>query len=306
MRRVMRFGPLSIYLSIYLSISLSLYIYNMYIHIICITYIMNIMIRTSDDLLQRPRPGHRRPHVVLLSLLLLLILLLLLLLLLVTLLLLLLLLLVVLLLLSSILLPLLLLLLSLLGRPPGRRTWIAGRRQDATPSVWRAGSIREFREPGVLLFPAQFLRTFCGELRRLTPFSSNMAKGYCGDMRRRRIHAKTAQKISKSWPVVFPRLDALYAGRLGHRERQLEIWNMLRMTHEELGKGRMGSALMGSLHFFLFDRRAFWVLPLTYFSLPKKARAYLLPQSAKNQYFCSDPISLDPIGPQRSAIGAAG
>ena len=44
----------------------------------------------------------------------------------------------------------------------------------------------------------------------------------------------------------------------------------------------MGSALMGSLQFLCFlDRGTFWVLPLTYFYLPKSARAYLFPQSLK-------------------------
>ena len=47
------------------------------------------------------------------------------------------------------------------------------------------------------------------------------------------------------------------------------------------------------------DRGTFWVLPLTYFYLPKSARAYLFPQSVKNHYFCSGPISVDPICPQR-------
>ena len=56
------------------------------------------------------------------------------------------------------------------------------------------------------------------------------------------------------------------------------------------GKGQMGSALMGSL-----QMSCFWVLPLTYVYLPKSARAYLFPQSAKTHYFCSCPVSADPI-----------
>ena len=47
-----------------------------------------------------------------------------------------------------------------------------------------------------------------------------------------------------------------------------------------LGKGQMGSALTGSLQIScLFDRGTFWALPLTYFCIPKSARAYLFPQS---------------------------
>ena len=40
--------------------------------------------------------------------------------------------------------------------------------------------------------------------------------------------------------------------------------------------------------------------PLTYFYLPKSARAYLFPQFVKIHYFCSGPISVDPICPQPS------
>ena len=48
----------------------------------------------------------------------------------------------------------------------------------------------------------------------------------------------------------------------------------------------------------IFDRGTFWVLPLTYFYLPKSARAHLFPQSVKIHYLCSGPISVDPISPQ--------
>ena len=47
-----------------------------------------------------------------------------------------------------------------------------------------------------------------------------------------------------------------------------------------------------------FDRGAFWVLPLTFFYLSKSATAYLFPQPVKIPYFCSGPISVDPICPQ--------
>ena len=45
-------------------------------------------------------------------------------------------------------------------------------------------------------------------------------------------------------------------------------------------------------NFVLFDRGAFWVLPLAYSYLAKSARAYLFPQSVKIHYFCSGPISV--------------
>ena len=51
------------------------------------------------------------------------------------------------------------------------------------------------------------------------------------------------------------------------------------------GKGQMGSALIGSLQIScFFDGGTFWVLPLTYYYLPKSARAYLFPQSVKSHY----------------------
>ena len=50
--------------------------------------------------------------------------------------------------------------------------------------------------------------------------------------------------------------------------------------------------------FSFLHRGTFWVLPLAYFYIPKSARAYLFPQSVKIHYFCSGPISVDPICPQ--------
>ena len=70
-------------------------------------------------------------------------------------------------------------------------------------------------------------------------------------------------------------------------------------TGVSIGKGHMGSALMGSLRILvLFDRGTFWVLLLTYFYITKSAGVYLFPQSVKNVCFCSGPISVDPICPQ--------
>ena len=70
-------------------------------------------------------------------------------------------------------------------------------------------------------------------------------------------------------------------------------------------KGTDGvSALMGSLQMSCFLSGTCWVFPLTYFYRPKGARAYLYPQSVKINYFCSGPISVDPICPQpRRALG---
>ena len=63
--------------------------------------------------------------------------------------------------------------------------------------------------------------------------------------------------------------------------------------------GQMGSVLTGSLRFSCcLNRGTSWVLPLTYLYLPKSAGAYLFPQSVIMHYFCSGPISVDPICPQ--------
>ena len=64
-------------------------------------------------------------------------------------------------------------------------------------------------------------------------------------------------------------------------------------------KGPVGSALTGSLRISCFMTEGlFGVLMLSYFYLPKSARAYLFPQSVKINYFCSSPISVDHICPQ--------
>ena len=71
-------------------------------------------------------------------------------------------------------------------------------------------------------------------------------------------------------------------------------------TRACLGEGRMNgvSTNGATVNFMFFDRGTFRVLPLTYFYLPKSARAYLFPQSVKIHDFCSGPISVDTIYPQ--------
>ena len=69
-------------------------------------------------------------------------------------------------------------------------------------------------------------------------------------------------------------------------------------------KGTAGVSTNGiAANLMFFDRGTFWVLQLTYLYLPKSARAYLFPQSVKNSYLCSGPISVDPICPQPSDRG---
>ena len=61
-------------------------------------------------------------------------------------------------------------------------------------------------------------------------------------------------------------------------------------------KGTNGVSTNGvtAFSFRFFDGETFWALPLTYFYLPKSARACLLPQSVKIQYSCSGPVSVAP------------
>ena len=63
------------------------------------------------------------------------------------------------------------------------------------------------------------------------------------------------------------------------------------------GKGRMGSALKGSLQISSFVTDLLGT-PVNLFYIPKSARAYLFPQRVKMYYFCSCPISVDPMCPQ--------
>ena len=78
-----------------------------------------------------------------------------------------------------------------------------------------------------------------------------------------------------------------------------------RLSAEEISrKGTNGISTNGvTANFIFFERGTIWVLLLTYFYLPKSARAYLFPHSVKIHYFCSGPISVDPICPQPNLGG---
>ena len=55
-------------------------------------------------------------------------------------------------------------------------------------------------------------------------------------------------------------------------------------------KGTNGVSTNGvTANLMFFDRGTFWVVPLTYFYLPKSARAYLFPQHVKIHYFLRRP-----------------
>ena len=64
-----------------------------------------------------------------------------------------------------------------------------------------------------------------------------------------------------------------------YRERERYVYMVASVP---LGKGQMGSALMGStVNCMLFDGGTFGVLPLTYCYIPKYVMAYLFPKSTK-------------------------
>ena len=64
-------------------------------------------------------------------------------------------------------------------------------------------------------------------------------------------------------------------------------------------KGTSGVSTNGvTANFMWFDRGTFWVLLLTYFYIPKSARACLFPSSVKISRLYSGPISVDLFCPQ--------
>ena len=79
-----------------------------------------------------------------------------------------------------------------------------------------------------------------------------------------------------------------------------------RPSVKTFGKGQMGSALMGSLQIPWFLTGTFWSLPLTYFCLPKSARAYRFPNPSKLITFAAAPFSVDPISPQPNGARSLG
>ena len=74
--------------------------------------------------------------------------------------------------------------------------------------------------------------------------------------------------------------------------------NIVQQTSARLRKGTDGVSTTGvpaNLIFRFCLTGAFWVVPLTYFYLPKSAREHLFSQSVKTHYFCGGPRSVDPI-----------
>ena len=91
---------------------------------------------------------------------------------------------------------------------------------------------------------------------------------------------ETSEAATASYPTPSPRL--VLSTRVGFTVR----------------KGTNGVRTNGvTANFSFCCRGTFWVLPLTYLYLPKSARAYLFP-ICQIHYFCSGPISVDPICPQ--------
>ena len=71
------------------------------------------------------------------------------------------------------------------------------------------------------------------------------------------------------------------------------------------GKGQIWVSTNGvAANLVFFDRGTFWVLPLTYFHLPKSARLSLFPQSDEMHSFRGGPMSV--LSATKGAAGARG
>ena len=86
-------------------------------------------------------------------------------------------------------------------------------------------------------------------------------------------------------------------------ERPLNIFTFKTREVGMSRKGTNGVSTNSHCRCHVFDRGTFGVLPLTYLYLPKSARAYLFPQSVRINYFCSGPISVDPVCPAATKRG---
>ena len=87
----------------------------------------------------------------------------------------------------------------------------------------------------------------------------------------------------------------IYMYTYTHMYMYIYIYTSIRFVSvSTFGKGLMGSALVGSLQISCFWQRDFLVTPVNLLYLPKSARACLFPQSDKNHYLCSGPISVEP------------
>ena len=71
------------------------------------------------------------------------------------------------------------------------------------PSL-RVGS---YASQDLSILPRSCCGSCCGELRRLTFFLAKMAKKYCGNLRRRRLHTKAVQKKLKMLARETPQLE---------------------------------------------------------------------------------------------------
>ena len=175
--------------------------------------------------------------------------------------------------------------------------------------AWRGDSARPDDAAGPLAWPAPegnfasqdfdvFPRNSCGSsaeiLRRLSFSHFKMAKHYCGDLRRRRIRAKTAENIkilAREVPYAPRSLASpwLPSGASGVRTLAL-----LRMSFR---KGTNGVSTNGvTANFMFLDRGTFWALPLTYiFIIPKVPGCTFFPKLSKFITFAAAPFVLTPL-----------
>ena len=102
--------------------------------------------------------------------------------------------------------------------------------------------------------------------------------------------------------LVRRRADVLHRRRRGGSAREVNRGPRRRArSRPSFGKGRMWSALVGSLQISCVLTEDFLRTPVDLLLYSKKsARVYLFPQSVKNHYSGSGPISVDLICPQPS------
>ena len=77
------------------------------------------------------------------------------------------------------------------------------------------------------------------------------------------------------------------------------------LPEPQLGRGQMGSALMGSLQLSFFYRNLFGYSRQPTFIFPKVPGRICSPNLSKFVTFCSGPISVDPMRPQPISAGLA-
>ena len=115
--------------------------------------------------------------------------------------------------------------------------------------------------------------------------------------RLRTAGARLSRKGRNGVSTYVVRDIIIYASRLGNTKRGVGG-----RSERSCRKGTSGVNTSGvTASFMLFDGGTFWVLPLSYFYLPKSARAYFFPNLSKFITFAAAPLVLSPFVRNRLA-----